>query len=102
MPTYILPPAVERKLITRHHVSKSELDQAFLNRTGPYILETRQKNQTTPPTEWFIARTDTDRLIKVVVVFDPPQGLFIKSAFEAGRAEIDFYTQKTGIAEDDL
>ncbi|UTH72230.1 hypothetical protein [Chromobacterium sp. IIBBL 290-4] len=99
MAHYVLSPKIEAKLRTKHNIQPHELDEAFFNRNGPYIADTRAVHQTNPPTEWFLARTDTGRLLKIVVVYDPPRGTFIKTAFEAAAADIATYTAVTGIAE---
>ncbi len=71
---------VLEKLQTKHQVTREEVLQAFLNRTGPSIGDTRANNQTDPPTVWFCALTDRGRTLKVVYM-EFPEYFQIKSAF---------------------
>ena len=72
---------VLRKLEDKHGVSMAELRECFRNRRGNLFEDTRAGHATDPPSYWFIARTDRERPIKVVVV-KYPEFLAVKSAFE--------------------
>lgn len=58
--------AVQIKLVTRHKVSAAEIHEAFANRDGGILEDTRAENKTIPPTLWFIAETFKGRLLKIV------------------------------------
>ena len=73
-------PRVAEKLKTRHQVSNQEIAECFANRTGKFYTDTREDNQTDPPTYWFVAETDTGRVLKVVFVRYPDH-FSIKTAY---------------------
>ncbi len=77
------------KLRTEHHVKLEEVAECFLNREGKYLIDTREGNQTDPETRWFIAPTDTERVLKVVFVSSTPPS--IKTAYEPNSTEIEIY-----------
>lgn len=56
------------KLTVRHLVKESEIEQCFLNRAGSFLEDTREEHLTDPPTQWFIAETDTGGRLKVVFI----------------------------------
>ena len=72
---------VLEKLRTKHQVTREEVLQAFLNRTGPSLGDSRADHQTDPPTMWFCAETDRGRILKVVYM-EHPDYFQIKSAYQ--------------------
>ncbi|MCW5634953.1 MAG: ADP-ribosyl-(dinitrogen reductase) hydrolase [Rubrivivax sp.] len=78
------------KLRDKHHVSVREIEQCFENKCGTYLEDTREDHQTDPPTLWFVAPTNGDRMLKVVFMFIDGN-VHIKSAFDADRESIDIY-----------
>lgn len=90
--TYIISPRVRAKLDQKHGgVSESELDEAFANRDGDFLIDTREEHKTNPPTEWFVAQTDRGRLLKVVFVNRMDGTIEIKSAYTPEQPTIAFY-----------
>lgn len=80
------------KLRDRHGVEMREIEECFLNRDGNFLLDTRAKHRTIPPTYWFIAETNKGRLLKIVFIQD---GItWIKSAYEANTVELALYALK--------
>lgn len=81
---------VEKKLWDKHGVRVDEVIECFINHTDHFLIDTREKHRTVPPTEWFIAETDTGRRLKVVFMEYPDQ-IVIKSAYEPSIEEESIY-----------
>jgi len=80
-----------KKITEKHKVHPSEIEECFWNKTKISLIDKREKNKTNPPTFWFIAKTDSERLLKIVFI-DLLDGTFeIKSAFEPNEEEIRIY-----------
>lgn len=75
-----------------HQVSKTEIAQCFGNNNDTFLIDTRSKHASTPPTKWFVSETDAGRLIKVC--FIEYNGLFyIRTAYEANAEEIRIFNK---------
>ena len=81
MKEFKLTQRVLDKLREKHQVSREEVLQAFANRTGPSLTDSRIDHRTDPPTMWFCAPTDRGRVLKVIYI-DKDGSFQIKSAFE--------------------
>ncbi len=81
---------VQEKLSNKHHVTKREISQCFDNRCGEYLIDDRENNRTDPPTLWFVAETNQQRLLKVAFIFKDGN-FYIKTAYEPNAAEITIY-----------
>jgi hypothetical protein len=80
------------KLKPGHQVSKTEIAQCFSNNNDTFLIDTRSKHASTPPTKWFVSETDAGRLIKVC--FIEYKGLFyIRTAYEANETEIRIFNK---------
>lgn len=90
----IISPAVKEKIEKKHKVSVREVEQCFDNRdrASRLLLDTREKHKTTPPTRWFLAKTNKNRLLKVVVVIDG-QDIHLKSAFDPNDTEVAIWNK---------
>lgn len=82
MKNLIVSASVLTKLRDKHGVTVREVEQCFENLCGDYLEDTREDHQTDPPTLWFVAPTNQDRLLKVVFIF-LDGNVHIKSAFPA-------------------
>lgn len=78
------------KLRNKHKVSPEEVEQCFSNRLGGFLEDTREQHRTSPPTQWFIAETDSGRKLKIVFVNDGHE-LQIKTAYEPNQNEVKIY-----------
>lgn len=78
------------KLKEKHNVSRREVEQCFENKVGRYVMDEREDHRTDPPTLWFVAPTNCERLLKVIFVF-ADGNVHIKSAFEPGESVIEMY-----------
>ncbi|AUW09055.1 TPA: hypothetical protein MIR18_19735 [Klebsiella pneumoniae] len=92
----IISPAIRQKLSSKQPpVNEDDILQCFSNRTGQLLEDTREDNQTTPPTKWFIAQTDYGVNLKIVFIHRPGIGIFIRTAYAPNSEEIRIY-QKYG------
>lgn len=64
----IMPSSVTAKILQKHGVLPKEVHECFYNRIGNYLIDTREKNKTRPPTLWFVAETDRGRRLKICFV----------------------------------
>jgi hypothetical protein len=95
MENLFISDSVFTKIQTKHQVSRSEVVQCFTNRTGKLLLDTREKNQTNPPTLWFIAKTNKNRALKIVYI-QLRDKVQLKSAFEPNEVEFEIYRKFGG------
>lgn len=90
MRSLIISPAILEKLGNKHQVSRREIEQCFENRIGLFVEDPREEHRTDPPTLWFTAQTNCNRLLKVVFVH-LDGNIHIKTAFEPSPATIALY-----------
>lgn len=95
MQQLVISTAVLEKLRSKHKVDVSEVQQCFLNRRGKLLFDTREQHKTNPPTLWFIAQTNRNRLLKIVYIQKGDEVL-LKSAFEPNDIELTIYRQFGG------
>ena len=95
MQQLVMTTRVIEKLRSKHKVDVSEVRQCFLNRSGKLLFDTREEHKTTPPTLWFIAPTNRNRLLKIVYIQDSYKVL-LKSAYEPNDMECSIYRQFGG------
>jgi len=86
----IVSAAVLAKLRDKHDVELREVEQAFENKCGNFLVDDREDHQTDPPTLWFVAPTNRDRLLKVIFMF-LDGNIHLKSAYEADGDAIALY-----------
>lgn len=72
-------------------VSESDILECFANRVDYYLLDTRAKNATTPPTKWFIAENDHGRWLKICFIEDQDGNIVIKTAYVPNPKEVEIY-----------
>jgi len=70
------------KLTKKHKVNRSEVEQCFANREGGLLTDNREQHKTNPPTQWFVAPTNKNRLLKIMFVRDGSD-VYLKSAYDA-------------------
>lgn len=88
---FVLTGRIRQKLKEKHNVSPLEVEQCFYNRTGRFLEDSREEHRTHPPTQWFIAETDTGKRLKVVFVEETLGGIHIKTAYEPNATEERIY-----------
>lgn len=68
--------------IRERMITPAEISQCFMNREGGLCVDTRAHHLTDPLTNWFVAKTDQNRLLKIMFV--PVEGgVELKSAYDA-------------------
>lgn len=80
----IISPKVRNKLAMEKKppVSVEEIEQCFADRDRSLLYDTREKNHSIPPTQWFISSTDMGRLLKVVFIDLGNGNIVIRTAYE--------------------
>lgn len=86
----IISNRIAEKLKDKHKVSVKEVNECLLNREGKQLIDTRDVNQTDPPTMWFIALTNKNRCLKIVYIVEDGN-IHLKSAFDADAESIRIY-----------
>jgi hypothetical protein len=81
---------VKEKLRVRHQVAMREVYQCFENRHGKLLTDQRELTRTDPPTLWFIARTNQNRLLKIVYI-QKDSRVILKTAFSPNATELELY-----------
>src|SRR5688572_4161554 len=84
--------AIREKLANKHGVTLVEVEECFANRAGGFLLDTRERHKTRPPTQWFIAGTDKGRLLKVLFIREGTD-ILLKSAFEPDDTAMRIYAR---------
>tara|TARA_B110000090_G_C13069235_1_gene326588 strand:- start:295 stop:588 length:294 start_codon:yes stop_codon:yes gene_type:complete len=84
---------IRAKLKQKHQVEPQEVAECFYNRTGSTLIDTRENHKTDPPTEWFVAKTDKGRALKIIFIMDAGV-IHIKSSFDADKQSIRIYKLK--------
>ena len=79
------------KLHKKHRDIEDEVSECFLNREKSFLEDTRLTHRTDPPTMWFIAKTDHNRLLKIVFIELIDGKYEIKTAYEPNEKEVKIY-----------
>lgn len=82
----------EQKLASKHGLTIAEIRQAFVNREGGLLEDTREQHRTDPPTQWFVSRSNHGRMLKIVFV-NKGGKVHLKTAYDANPDEIRIYAQ---------
>jgi len=93
---FVISQQILRKLSEKHKVTRAEVEQAFENRAGGLLRDTREEHRTEPPTLWFVAKTDADRELKVAFV-QRGELVFLKTAYDANEDEKEIYIDHFGV-----
>lgn len=84
------------KLLKKHEVTVLEVEEAFFNGSGTYLIDERAEHATVPPTVWFISETMDGRVLKVVMKIDTQSNVaWLKTAFDPTDEEIVHYEANT-------
>ncbi|EOX1789774.1 hypothetical protein [Vibrio cholerae] len=85
-----VPQSIKTKLMIKHGVKISEVEECFSNREKGFLEDKREEHKTDPPTQWFIAETDYGRKLKVVFI-QTSDGVSLKTAYEPNEIEQNIY-----------
>lgn len=80
------------KLQGRHGVTRREVEQCFENLEGPLLEDTREEHKSDPPTRWFLARTNQNRLLKVVYIQRDAK-IYLRTCYAPNETEISIYAR---------
>ena len=84
---------VLQKLLTKHGVTRREVEQCFENKCGLFLFDDREDHRTDPPTLWFVAPTHKGRQLKVIFIYREGQ-VHLRSAYEADQSTCMLYNHK--------
>ena len=82
--------AVKTKLLDKHQVTVREVEHCFYNREGRLLYDQRALTKTHPPTLWFIAPSNQNRLLKIVYI-QKGNEVILKTAYEPNKQELAIY-----------
>lgn len=88
---FFVTETVARKLKEKHGVREHEVIECFNNLTTKFAFDTRDANQTNPPSLWFISETNSGRRLKVVFLRYDKTKVVLKTAFEPNDFEEKLY-----------
>lgn len=83
---------VADKLRNKHQVEKREILEAFANRDGEFLEDTREEHESNPPTQWFIAETNYGRKLKVAFL-EKDGKVIIRTAYPPNENELRIYNK---------
>jgi uncharacterized DUF497 family protein len=86
----VISQKILEKLKSKHSVCQADIQECFANRTGAYLLDIREKHDSDPPTQWFIAETNYGRSLKVVFVCRDTD-IYIRTAYKPNEKELSIY-----------
>lgn len=87
----IIAPSVRVKLSNKKPpITEHEVEQCFENRSGRLLFDQREDNKTDPPTQWFLERTNKNRVLKIVFVRNGAD-IHLKTAYDPNPEEIRIY-----------
>lgn len=93
---YVMPSQKIEDKLAKRGITLEHCWECFKNKEGKFLRDTRKNNQTDPPTLWFIAKTDADRLLKIVFIyFQSNDEIHIKTAYEPNQIEIEMYKENS-------
>ncbi|MBX9879947.1 MAG: hypothetical protein K2Y22_15930 [Candidatus Obscuribacterales bacterium] len=90
----VMSDETKEKLRVKHQVEPDEVTECFLNRKKGFLIDTREKHRTDPPTQWFVSCTDRQRKLKVVFIRISLTEIEIKTAYEPNIEEVTIYDKK--------
>ncbi|MGA0587901.1 DUF4258 domain-containing protein [Dyella sp. KRB-257] len=90
-------PEVITKLRDKHDVTQKEVMECFANGEAIYFEDTDEKHQTDPPTWWFMAPTNRNRMLKICFMRKDGD-IVIKTAFQPqSHMHLERYRQLAGL-----
>ncbi len=92
----VFAPSIVMKLLEKNPpVTVSEVEEAFFQWDGYWVLDDREDHRTIPPTYWFLSETLEGRLLKVVIKLVPNTDYaYVRTSYDAYEEEINIYEQK--------
>jgi uncharacterized DUF497 family protein len=81
---------IQAKLSSKHQVTLEEVEEAFADRPDYVVIDDREDHATDPPTYWFIAQTNSGRLLKVCYI-DRGTDIYLRTAYPPDATEIKLF-----------
>ena len=89
------PSIIDKLAIKIPPLSVVEVEEAFLQWDGYWVLDDREDHQTVPPTYWFLSETLDGRILKIVIKPVPNEEFaYVRTAYDAYEEEIYIYEYK--------
>jgi hypothetical protein len=88
----IIAEPITKKLADKHNVTRKEIEQCFLNRELPVLIDDLEDHRTDLPSLFFISHTNAGWCLKVVYIQKWPS-VIIKTCFEPTEAMMAVYRQ---------
>lgn len=86
----IISDSTRAKLQAKHEVSPKDVRECFENRNGGFLTDDREDHRTDPPTLWFIATNNHQRLLKVCFVLRDDV-VYLRTCYEPNADELLIY-----------
>jgi hypothetical protein len=83
--------------LDKRGITMKHIEECFENGVGQYFLDPNEDHQTDPPTLWFMAPTNRNRILKICFLNRDGYAV-IKTAFEpTSKKHLENYRQKAGL-----
>jgi hypothetical protein len=90
-------PDVITKLADKHGLTQKEVMECFANGEAVYFEDLEEDHKTDPPTWWFMAPTNRNRMLKICFM-RKDDDIVIKTAFEPTSGKhLELYRQLAGL-----
>lgn len=82
----------EKLSMPDRNITEIEVEEAFYNSSGKYLIDIREEHKTHPSTYWFISETYEGRLLKICfIIYHNKRIINIKTAYEPDDTEVRIY-----------
>lgn len=92
MKNLVASQAILEKLQEKHGVALREVEQCFENIEGPLLVDNREDHKSDPPTLWFLARTNQNRLLKVAYIQRGAK-IYLRTCYAPNEDEVNIYAR---------
>lgn len=86
----VISDKIRAKMQAKHGVTQKDVQECFENREGGLLEDDRENHRTDPPTLWFIAPNNHQRLLKVCFVQRAGK-VFLRTCYPPNQTEISIY-----------
>ena len=93
MNNLVISDTILTKLRDKHQVDRREVEQAFGNKCGIFLVDDREDHKSDPPTLWFVAPTNKGRPLKIVFICREGK-VFLRTAYDADTIAQSIYDAK--------
>ncbi|MEZ5544257.1 MAG: DUF4258 domain-containing protein [Lysobacteraceae bacterium] len=86
----VISDTIRAKLHAKHEVSPKDVRECFENRIGGFLTDDREEHRTDPPTLWFIAPNNHNRLLKVCFILRDGT-VYLRTCYPPNQTELLIY-----------